>query len=269
MSEHVWLGIIQGIAEWLPVSSEGALVLVWPWIRGSSTALPEMIRYALFLHLGTALAVAIYFRPEWKRLLRGMLEFNKTSKATRQILVFLGLSTVISSLLGLLMLRVSMEFTAHLGAGTQGLTLLIGGLLLVTAGLQFKAAGRGLRSASQLNIADGIWLGIAQGLAVLPGLSRSGMTVSALMLRGIQDTVALRLSFLMSLPIVILGNLFWPPASSVPAGAWLAMGGGLRCRHRYPARTHPDYPARIFFRFCGCFWPACYCFHFSRKILDR
>jgi undecaprenyl-diphosphatase len=223
MSEHVWLGIIQGIAEWLPVSSEGALVLAWPWVRGPGTAFPDMIRYALFLHLGTALAVAIYFRGEWKRLLRGLFRFREAPKFTRQVLVFLGLSTAISGALGLFVLRIATSLASHVTAGAKGLTLLIGILLLLTAALQVKAGGRGLRTLSQLRLSDGIWLGIAQGLAVLPGLSRSGMTVSFLMLRGIQDTVALRLSFLMSLPIVLLGNLFWRPTGELFPGGWVAM----------------------------------------------
>jgi len=223
MSEHFWLGAVQGVAEWLPVSSEGALALVWPWIRGSGAPFPEIIRYALFLHLGTAMAVALYFRSEWAHLFGGIRRFNRAPEATRRVLGFLGLSTLISGLLGLLVLRFSISLATHLASGAKGLTLLIGGLLLVTAALQLKAGNRGLRTTSQLKISDGVWLGIAQGLAVLPGLSRSGMTVSVLMLRGMQDTVALRLSFLMSLPIVILGNLLWPPSGAVPPGAWLAM----------------------------------------------
>ena len=80
-------------------------------------------------------------------------------------------------------------------------------MLLITGLLQLKVKKQGVKKETEIKNSDGALLGLAQGVAVLPGLSRSGMTVSSLLLRKFDDTTSLRLSFLMSLPIVLIGNI--------------------------------------------------------------
>ncbi len=208
MYEAVVLGLIQGIAEWLPVSSEGLIVLARIHLFGGSESLTETIHLALFLHFGTFLAALIYFHRDVGNLLRALFTGGRSSRrATVKTLRFLVVTTLISGVLGYGLkvgisgLEASLELTGSY------VTFGVGVLLLVTAWLQIRIEGDGLKSPGDLTDGDGVLLGLAQALAVLPGLSRSGLTVAALLLRKYEEVQALRLSFLMSLPIVLAGNL--------------------------------------------------------------
>lgn len=191
MLEAIILGLIQGVTEWLPVSSEGVILLIKTHLFSSSSDLETTIKEILFLHLGTFLAALFYFRKDVGQL------FNN-----KQILKFLIMTTLISGLLGIILLELIPNF-----ANARVITLIIGFCLLVTAFFQIKAPSGGYKRPVNLNKLDGLILGLLQGLAILPGLSRSGLTVGGLLLRKFDDFYALKLSFLMSLPIVLAGNL--------------------------------------------------------------
>ena len=207
MLEVIILGIVQGIAEWLPVSSEGMIFLIKTNFFGGGDFI-DIARLALFLHLGTFLAALVYFRKEVAVLLRSLINYNKAGENTKKILNFLIVSTLISGVLGLFLLKVFESMEAMIIDSTRFITLMIGVLLLITAFLQFKAKkGELEKDSSKIEKKDGIKLGIVQGFAALPGLSRSGLTVSALLLRKFNEETALKLSFLMSLPIVLGGNI--------------------------------------------------------------
>jgi len=192
--QKIILGMIQGIAEWLPVSSEGLIFLTSNNLFKTQLSYQNLVQLALFLHLGTFLAALVYFRQEILRL-------------ERKLLFFLITTTFISGALGFLLLKTMVYFENQLALGGQALTLGIGFLLLITGGLQLKAKKERKRDLKSITSKDILLLGIAQGLASLPGLSRSGLTVSVLLLSGFEKSLSLKLSFLMSLPIVLAGNI--------------------------------------------------------------
>lgn len=208
MIESLILGATQGIAEWLPVSSEGALALISVNLLGKEN-IGEIIRLALFLHLGTFFAALIYFRREVKEVLMTLFRYRVSTNEDKNILHFLVISTVVSGVLGYILLDIFIKFESQIELSGRVVTLIIGALLLFTAWLQLKKreGGGTSRQIGEVSLKDSIILGVAQGLAVLPGLSRSGLTVSTLLLRKVNDEAALKLSFLMSLPIVLAGNI--------------------------------------------------------------
>lgn len=211
MFESIVLGAIQGIAEWIPISSEAAIIFAKNTFFGGGFSLESLVKMALFLHLGTFFAALMYFRKEVKEILVGLFNFKNTSLENKKAITFLVISTLISGALGFLVLKTASNFEANLELGSKFINILIALLLVITAFLQIKALKQKdqseLKSISDLRPVDGIILGLAQAFAVLPGLSRSGLTVSALLMRKFNDTLSLKLSFLMSLPIVLLGNI--------------------------------------------------------------
>lgn len=206
MFESILLGAVQGIVEWLPVSSEGVLVLLQVNLFGQSSAV-EAIKLALFLHLGTFLAALVYFWRDVKRLLRQLFSYQKLDTPARAELNLYLIATVVSGVVagGLLQLIKTAD-TTWLMSG-KIITIAIGILLLVTAALQFSRCRKGLRDLGQSNRNDALQLGLLQGLAALPGVSRSGSTTAIMILRNFTEESSLRASFIVSLPIVLLGNI--------------------------------------------------------------
>jgi len=207
MLEQIILGIVQGITEWLPVSSEGVIVLITENFLKDGITKEIAVKQALFLHLGTFLAALVYFRKDVLSLIKTMFNYKSANTETQKIFKFLFISFLISGFLGFALLKIFINLEEQLSLSAKAITLVIGLLLLITAYLQIKSSKQGYKKPNDLKNTDSILLGLMQGLAVLPGLSRSGLTVSALLLRKFDDQDALRLSFLMSLPIVLAGNI--------------------------------------------------------------
>jgi len=207
MFEGFVLGAIQGITEWLPISSEGALVLAEQAL-GIGGGISGMISLALFLHLGTFFAALIYFWSDVVSLLKTLFNFQKSDEETRRLLIFLIIATFISGFLGsLLLFGILREFEDIASISGKTITLLIGVFLLITAFIQLRSRELGVKDVSSIEKKDSVLLGFAQGLSVLPGVSRSGITVASLLLMGFTKQSALRISFLLSLPIVLGGNI--------------------------------------------------------------
>jgi undecaprenyl-diphosphatase len=207
MFEQIILGIIQGITEWFPLSSEGMIVLAKIKLFHHEPQLELFVKEALFLHLGTFFAALIFFRREVALLMRTLVRYPSASPEAKRLFQFLFLSTFLSGGLGFILMKLSANLLDQIGMATKWFTLSVGALLLITGGLLLKAKHVGDRKMGQVSLFDSILLGIVQGLATLPGLSRSGLTVSALLLRHFDKTQALKISFLMSLPIIAAGNL--------------------------------------------------------------
>ena len=205
--EYAVLGVIQGVAEWLPVSSEGLIVLAKTSFFGGGT-ITNLVRQALFLHLGTMLAALLYFRKDVAELAKTLVRYRSSEGDEKAVLNFLIVSGVVSGIIGagLLIGLVGMEgqiaFTGRL------IAIAVGFMLMGTGFLQLKARDAGQRMAGEAGRTDGILAGVAQGMAILPGLSRSGLTVAGLLVRRFDKTEALRMSFLMSIPAVLAGNIF-------------------------------------------------------------
>lgn len=202
--QQIVLGIVQGITEWLPVSSSGILALILSNFF-NVTNIPEIITQALFLHLGTFFAALVYFRKDVSKLFYALFKWKKSSPDYQKIFSFLFISTLISGAIGLAILQLLDSFSLEITG--KAITFGVGFLLLITGIFQIKVKSRGLRNVSNIKKKDSVLLGFAQGFSVLPGLSRSGITISSLLIDKFDDTTALRLSFLMSLPIVLFGNL--------------------------------------------------------------
>lgn len=206
MLESAVLGLVQGITEWLPVSSDGAIYVVKNLFFGGGS-LEAVIKQALLLHMGTFLAALVYFRKDVLNLTLTLLKPNEASLENKKVLKFLIISTIISGFFGFLLFKGVTEFESHIKIGTKFINIFVAALLFFTAYLQFRKKEAGLKTAADLTLKDSVILGFVQALAALPGLSRSGLTVATLLSRKFDDMVSLRLSFLMSMPIVFFGNL--------------------------------------------------------------
>ena len=236
MLEKIILGIAQGLTEWIPISSEGIIILIKTHYFPAGESLEMMVRQALQLHFGTFLAALVYFRQDVGKLTKALFRFKGQPKETQKLFVFLCISTIISGIIGLLLLKLFSAFTSQSNMQERVITLAVGFFLLGTAFLELRAKKGGYRSIEDIKLSDSLLLGVVQGLACLPGLSRSGLTVSVLLLRKFDKTYALKLSFLMSLPIVLAGNIFlncstfdWPLEAFV--GIFSAFLFGLATIH--------------------------------------
>lgn len=207
MFENIILGIIQGIAEWLPISSEGMIVLAETTLFNNHLSIETLIKQALFLHLGTFFAALIYLRKDVFRLLTALTHWPTSNTESRKELIFLTLTTTVSGILGILIMKGFAQTIDQFENTGKTLTLCVGFLLLITAGLNFSRIKSSSKSNHYLSIKDALILGVVQAFAVLPGLSRSGLTVAALLLLQYQKSSALKLSFLMSLPLVLAANI--------------------------------------------------------------
>jgi len=173
MLDYIILGIIQGIFEWIPISSQGVVAIASQFlIKGI-----HPLEMALFLHLGTLLAVLIYFRKEWIEVFT-LKNIN--------LLRFLVISTIISGIVGFTLYGA----IKNMAAG-NGLLAMTGFGLLLTAYFHKvkKIAGVNLNKLAVIT-------GILQGLAVIPGLSRSGATIFGLSLGKFNPAEILKISFL-------------------------------------------------------------------------
>ena len=185
MLNEIFLGIVQGIFEWIPVSSEGILTLLNQYFIKDLNALD----FALFLHFGTILSALIYFNKEVKEVI--------TIK-NKQLFKFLTITTIVS-------LIVAFPIYKLINNITIGTTLLIimGTGLIITSYFH-KTKHKFNLSLKQVAILSGI----LQGLAVIPGLSRSGSTIFGLSLGKLNPKQILTYSYLMSIPIVIVSTIY-------------------------------------------------------------
>jgi len=194
--EALVLGVIQGLAEWLPISSSGHLVIAQELLGLSSG---ENLVFDLFLHMGTMLAVIVFFRKELGRIVLAMLMTKARRGPQEEALRMLGLmilvATVPVAVLGVL-LSSTMEdvFTVTL----------VGAALLVNAAILVAAERRGMSGTRKsAKFADALTVGVFQAVAILPGISRSGATISGGLFRGLERETAATFSFLVSVPTLV------------------------------------------------------------------
>jgi|Deesub1362A_J573_1020465.scaffolds.fasta_scaffold00005_134 undecaprenyl-diphosphatase len=202
--EALIVGVIQGITEWLPISSEGVISLVL--INFFSKPFSEAVTFSLWLHTGTLLAATLYFKSDLIRLISSagnyLNDIRGAPTEESRLISFLIVSTFFTGILGLPIFIFGIEKVEF---SSNYATALIGVLLIIT-GLIQKFSRDFLGHRINATIGDGILAGSLQALAIFPGLSRSGLTISALLLRGFNAKTALRLSFLMSIPAVLMAE---------------------------------------------------------------
>lgn len=184
------VGLLQGILEWLPISSQGNLILFMVFLLGMKPI--EALSLSIYVHLGSGLAVLLYFRKNITWLLR--MDSDNSKKQFR----FLIVTTIVTGVLGLPLFLFA-RITSFYGELLVGLT----GVALILTGVIEKSAQKlGVRTVESLNLGEGFLLGIVQAFSAIPGISRSGVTTSALLLRGLSGEQALKTSFIMGIPAV-------------------------------------------------------------------
>ncbi len=197
--EVILLGIVQGLTEFLPVSSTAHLVVIprlfgWP---------DPGLAYDIALHVGTLAAVLIYFFRDWVHILANGFGPGSTSggdpelSRNRMLLWLLVAGTIPAGVAGLALQK---------AADSTLRTLPIIGASAILIGLFMwwaDSAGRGRKTLGHVSWADSLSIGFAQVLAVIPGVSRSGITISAGLLRNLDRPTAARFSFLLSTPIIL------------------------------------------------------------------
>ncbi len=190
------LGAIQGITEFLPVSSDGHLVIAQGYL---TTFNKNAMTFDVMLHLGTLLAVILYFWRDVRCLLYFLVgkEVQSNPFPARTWFWLIVVATVPTGIIGLILEKtVEPLFTSPTVAAWG---LLVNGTLLLSTTL----APRATRQAGDLNMRDAILIGTTQAFAILPGISRSSNTIATAMFLGIRGDIAARFSFLISIPAVL------------------------------------------------------------------
>lgn len=230
------LGLVQGLTEFVPVSSSGHLVLVpflvrWP--------IPDLA-FDASVHLGTALAVILYFARDLAAILAGTWRWalrrgSAEDSGRARLLGLLALGSVPAGAAGILLeglfedLFTTAESVDDVGAPVTALFLIGTAAILWAAEAVYARHGeRERRDLGDIRVADAVVVGLFQALAIAPGLSRSGATIGAGVFRGLRRDAAARFSFLLSIPAILGAGLVALP--DVPAGAdWgpIALGAAV------------------------------------------
>lgn len=189
--DSIVLGIIQGLTEFLPVSSSGHLEL-GKAILGDESIPKESLLFTVVLHFATALSTIVVFRKDIWSIIKGVLKFQWNDDL--EFISKIALSMLPAVFVGLF-------FEEQLEKLFGGNILLVGCMLIVTAALLFFA-DRAKDTSKNISYKNAIVIGIAQAIAMLPGISRSGATISTSVLLGNDKTKAARFSFLMVVPLI-------------------------------------------------------------------
>ncbi len=198
----VLLGIVQGLGEPLPISSSGHLILV-PWLLGW----PEhSLTFDVALHGGTALAILIYFWRDWIALTRAFFESIRERSLSgdyhRRLVWYIVVASIPGAVLGVLFEQ-EIEDLLRTPWLVATLMIVMGLVMLLADRISSRR-----RSLGELTVFDAVLIGLAQALALAPGTSRSGVTITAALLLQLNRADAARFSFLMSGPIVVGAFLY-------------------------------------------------------------
>ena len=190
------LGVIQGFTEFLPVSSSGHLELGKSLLGDNSLPKESMI-FTVVLHFATALSTIVVFRKDIIEIIKELLKFEWNSNT--QFVFKIIISMIPASLIGVF-------FETELESLFSNNIVLVGAMLMVT-GLLLILADRAQNTSKNVSVKTAFTVGVAQAVAMIPGISRSGATISTAVLLGIDKTKAARFSFLMVIPL-IFGKIF-------------------------------------------------------------
>jgi undecaprenyl-diphosphatase len=189
--EAVILGIVQGLTEFLPVSSSGHLEIAKELLSVSEQE--QNLLMTIVLHAATALSTIIIFRKDITSIIAGLFQFKWNEEA--QFSVKIILSMIPAAIAGLF-------FEEEIESLFGGQILLVGSMLLLT-GLLLFLADKAKKTDKKVSILNSILIGIAQAIAILPGISRSGATICTSVLLGVDREKAARFSFLMVVPLIL------------------------------------------------------------------
>ena len=191
----ILLGIIQGLTEFLPVSSSGHLELA-KYIFGDQSIGKESLMMTVVLHAATAMSTLLILRKEVVQIFNGIAQFFKTFKANKEF--YFSLKILVSMIPAVF---VGLIWEDEIDSLFNGNILLVGTMLLVT-GLLLFLADRAKTTERNVGFWSSFIIGLSQAIAILPGISRSGATISTSVLLGIDRDKAARFSFLMVVPLI-------------------------------------------------------------------
>ncbi|GFZ82311.1 undecaprenyl-diphosphatase [Aquaticitalea lipolytica] len=214
--DSIILGIIQGLTEFLPVSSSGHLEL-GKAILGDQSVPKESLLFTVVLHFATALSTIVVFRKDIWSILKGILKFEWNDDL--QFASKIAISMIPAVIIGVF-------FEKELEQLFGGNIMLVGCMLLVTALLLFLA-DKAKDTQKKVSFSNAFIIGVSQAIAMLPGISRSGATISTSVLLGNDKTKAARFSFLMVVPLIfgkiakdiLSGDLTYDSANFLPLSA--------------------------------------------------
>ncbi len=204
--QSILMGIVQGLSEFLPISSSAHLVFTsnfYKVFKGIEIVQEtnQEVFLDIMLHLGTLIAVMIYFRKEIFAICKALIKRDKTNPDFKTG-VYIVIGTIVTVLIA---------FPLNEIAGGLVFKPAVVGLLLIFTGalLLFSEQIKNAKS-NKISLKTSIIIAIAQGLAALPGFSRSGLTIAAGLLNGVDRTTAARYSFLLSIPIILGASMVYP-----------------------------------------------------------
>ena len=195
------MGVVQGLTEFLPISSSGHLIIV-PWLFGWTDPFLDSLAFSVVLHGGTLVALLVYFRADWLRLvpagIAAIAERSLRNDPDRRLAMLIAVSTVPGAIAGVLLNDFVEQNVRQVG--------LVAILLVIAGAILWLADRWGPRTHTldRLSFRGALGIGLAQALALVPGVSRSGISMSAALLSGLDRADAARYSFLMATPITAL-----------------------------------------------------------------
>lgn len=196
LAQAIILGIVQGLTEFFPISSSAHLIII-PWILGWDDG---GLTFDVALHVGTLAAVVIYFFKDWVQIIAHGFGLNighdPGLSKNPNLLWLLALGTIPGGIAGFLFEKQAEH--AFRSPYIIAITMIVFGLILWFA----DATGRKQKDISHVSAFDALAVGTAQALAIIPGVSRSGITMTASLFRNLDRTTAARFSFLLSTPII-------------------------------------------------------------------
>ncbi|MBP1923711.1 undecaprenyl-diphosphatase [Halorubrum alkaliphilum] len=219
-------GIVQGIVEWLPVSSQGNLALFLSLVNVE----PDVaLQLALFLQVGTTLSAATYYREDIRIAAEALPGWRPDEAYVEDnaLVSYILVACLMTGLVGIPLYVFAVDLAGQLTGGV--FIAAIGVLLILTGVLQLASESVSLGVRETPTLLDSVLVGATQGIAILPGISRSGVTTSALLFRSYDPPAAFRLSFILSIPaslggaaLTVLGAGGLPGIS--PTAAFVALG---------------------------------------------
>jgi undecaprenyl-diphosphatase len=228
--QSILLGILQGLTEFIPISSSAHLIII-PWLFNWTSPVLTSLPFDVSLHLGTLAAVLWFFAADWVRLLRAGLASLKERRIgadpDRRLAWFIVIGIIPGGIAGVL-LESKIEAWFHTpGQPVQPIPMLAMALIIALLGSALFIAerlARHQRKMTDLSLKDTLLIGLAQGLAVFPGVSRSGATITAGLGLDLEREAAARFSFLLGAPLIAGVGLksLWDTFEAYRAGALAA-----------------------------------------------
>ena len=196
--QALFLGILQGLTEFLPISSSAHLILA-PWFFGWQNSLVDSLTFDVALHAGTLVAILWYFWKDWVDLTLGFFRIvgrRRIDDFQGKLIIYLVLATIPAAIVGFLLQDLVERSFRNPG-------LIVFPLVAVSFLMIYvEKRAQNLYPLDRITLLDSLLIGLAQALALLPGVSRSGITIIAGLFRGYQREAATRFSFLLSTPAV-------------------------------------------------------------------